>query len=49
MFVARDAKGKLVNALEKDVTKQAILVQPVEADYDYDKDRGFERTLPMKG
>ena len=23
MFVARDAKGKLVNALEKDVTKQA--------------------------
>ena len=34
MFVARDAKGKLVNALEKKMwPSKLILVQPVEADY----------------
>ena len=41
MFVARDAKGNLVNALAP--------AQPVGADYDYAKDRVFERILPMKG
>ncbi len=46
--VSQRCQGGICNT-EKDVTKQLILVQPVEADHGYAMTEYSERTLPIKG